>query len=65
MMISEAFTMSYTGPDAPEHISSLAMDGDAVWASSSLFAIKYLRGKEVSQSGMNGVFSYLFSRYYV
>ena len=37
------------GPDAPEHISSLTMDSDAVWAASSLFAIKYLRGKEVRQ----------------
>jgi hypothetical protein len=45
----DTFPMAYPGPDAPEHISSLAMDGDAVWAASSLFAIKYLRGKEVSQ----------------
>jgi len=32
----------------PEHISSLAMDGDAVWASSGQYVMKYLRGKEVS-----------------
>jgi len=46
--------MSSPGPDAPEHISSLAMDGDAVWVTSSLFAIKYLRGKEVSQLYVKG-----------
>ena len=35
------------GPDAPEPISSLTMDGDAVWAASGPHVIKYLRGKEV------------------
>ena len=38
----------YTGPDAPAHISSMAMDGDAVWITSGIHAIRYLRGKEVS-----------------
>lgn len=38
---------AFVGPDAPEHISSLAMDGDAVWAASGPHVIKYLRGKEV------------------
>ena len=38
----------YTGPDAPAHISSMAMDGDAVWITSGIYAIRYLRGKEVS-----------------
>jgi U3 small nucleolar RNA-associated protein 21 len=51
----DTFTMAYPGPDAPEHISSLTMDGDAVWAASSLFAIKYLRGKEVSRLTSTGV----------
>ncbi|KAJ7343314.1 Utp21 specific WD40 associated putative domain-containing protein [Mycena albidolilacea] len=37
----------FVGPDAPEQISSLAMDGDAVWAASGTHVIKYLRGKEV------------------
>ncbi|CAK5277666.1 unnamed protein product [Mycena citricolor] len=37
----------FVGPDAPHKISCLAMDGDAVWASSGPYAIKYLRGKEV------------------
>ncbi|KAJ7172308.1 Utp21 specific WD40 associated putative domain-containing protein [Mycena filopes] len=37
----------FVGPDAPEQISSLAMDGDAVWAASGPHVIKYLRGKEV------------------
>ncbi|KAG6831361.1 hypothetical protein H0H87_005372 [Tephrocybe sp. NHM501043] len=35
------------GPDAPEQISSLAMDGDAVWAAAGPYAMKYIRGKEV------------------
>jgi hypothetical protein len=35
------------GPDAPRQISSLAMDGDAVWAASGPHVIKYHRGKEV------------------
>ncbi|KAF8236226.1 Utp21-domain-containing protein [Tricholoma matsutake] len=37
----------FVGPDAPEQISSLAMDGDAVWASCGPHVIKYHRGKEV------------------
>ncbi|KAF9469440.1 Utp21 specific WD40 associated putative domain-containing protein [Collybia nuda] len=35
------------GPDAPEHISSLAMDGDHVWVASGPYVIKYHRGKEI------------------
>jgi len=35
------------GPDALEHISSMAMDGDAVWVASGPHAIKHIRGKEV------------------
>lgn len=38
------------GPDVPEQITSLALDGDAVWAASGPHAIKYLRGKPVSPS---------------
>ncbi|KAG6865407.1 hypothetical protein C0991_002901 [Blastosporella zonata] len=37
----------FVGPDAPEQISSLAMDGDAVWAAAGPYALKYIRGKEV------------------
>jgi hypothetical protein len=37
-----------TGTEAPHQISCLAMDGNAVWASSGPLVIKYLRGKEVS-----------------
>ncbi|KAL7283597.1 hypothetical protein ACG7TL_003032 [Trametes sanguinea] len=36
-------------PDAPMPIASLAMDGNAVWASSGPYVIKYLRGKEVER----------------
>lgn len=37
-----------TGPDSPTHISSMTMDGDAVWIASGIYAIRYLRGKEVN-----------------
>ncbi|KAF8809021.1 Utp21-domain-containing protein [Phlegmacium glaucopus] len=37
----------FVGPDAPAHISSMAMDGDAVWIASGMYVIRYLRGKEV------------------
>ncbi|KAJ7174015.1 Utp21 specific WD40 associated putative domain-containing protein [Mycena crocata] len=37
----------FVGPDASDQISSLAMDGDAVWAASGHHVIKYIRGKEV------------------
>ncbi|KAJ7219436.1 Utp21 specific WD40 associated putative domain-containing protein [Mycena pura] len=40
-------TLLFVGPDAPEQISCLAMDGDAVWAASGPHVLKYLRGKEV------------------
>ncbi|KAF8912114.1 Utp21-domain-containing protein [Gymnopilus junonius] len=42
-------TLLFVGPDAPDYISCMAMDGDAVWVASGLFVIKYLRGKEVSR----------------
>ncbi|TFK42298.1 Utp21-domain-containing protein [Crucibulum laeve] len=35
------------GPDAPEQISSMTMDDDAVWVASGPYVIKYLRGKEI------------------
>jgi hypothetical protein len=35
------------GPDASDPISSMAMEGDAVWAASGSNVIKYHRGKEV------------------
>ncbi|KAF5373929.1 hypothetical protein D9758_000754 [Tetrapyrgos nigripes] len=37
----------FVGPEAPDQIKSLVMDGDAVWAAAGPHAIKYLRGKEV------------------
>ncbi|KAF8969650.1 Utp21-domain-containing protein [Flammula alnicola] len=40
-------SLLFVGPDAPEHISSMAMDGNAVWVSSGIYAVKYIRGKEV------------------
>ncbi|KAG5730582.1 hypothetical protein E4T56_gene21024, partial [Termitomyces sp. T112] len=40
-------TLLFVGPDAPEQISNLAMDGDAVWAAAGPHALKYIRGKEV------------------
>ncbi|OCH93410.1 Utp21-domain-containing protein [Obba rivulosa] len=39
----------FVGPDAPERINSMAMDGKAVWIVSGPYAIKYLRGKEVGR----------------
>ncbi|CDO73537.1 hypothetical protein BN946_scf185014.g7, partial [Trametes cinnabarina] len=42
-------SLLFVGPDAPMPISSLAMDGNAVWASSGPYVIKYLRGKEVER----------------
>ncbi|KAF9557999.1 Utp21-domain-containing protein [Agrocybe pediades] len=42
-------TLLFVGPDAPEHISSMAMDGDVVWVASGIYVIKYIRGKEVSR----------------
>ncbi|KAG6908774.1 hypothetical protein DXG01_003386 [Tephrocybe rancida] len=49
------------GPDAPEQISSLAMDGDAVWAAAGPYAIKYIRGKEVSrvENPLGAAFSFI------
>ena len=37
------------GPDCQEPITSMAMDGKAVWASAGSDVIKYLRGKEVAR----------------
>ncbi|KAJ7510043.1 Utp21 specific WD40 associated putative domain-containing protein [Mycena galericulata] len=37
----------FVGPDTPEQISCLSMDGDAIWAASGPHVLKYLRGKEV------------------
>ncbi|KAF8136615.1 Utp21 specific WD40 associated putative domain-containing protein [Boletus edulis] len=40
-------TLLFVGPDEPDPISCLIMEGDAIWATSSVHVIKYLRGKEV------------------
>ncbi|KAF7967205.1 hypothetical protein HWV62_35121 [Athelia sp. TMB] len=39
----------FVGPDAADMISSMAMEGDAVWAAAGPNVIKYLRGKEVAR----------------
>jgi len=39
--------MRFEGPDVDEPITSLAMDGDAVWASHGSSLSKYIRGKKV------------------
>lgn len=36
-----------TGPEELDPISCLIMEGDAIWATSGVHVIKYLRGKEV------------------
>ena len=45
--VLQIYKMESVGPDAPEYISWMAMDGDAVWAASGIYAIRYFRGKEV------------------
>ncbi|KJA14833.1 hypothetical protein HYPSUDRAFT_208393 [Hypholoma sublateritium FD-334 SS-4] len=40
-------TLLFVGPEAPDHISCMAMDGNAVWIASGIYIIKYIRGKEV------------------
>ncbi|KAJ8472717.1 hypothetical protein ONZ45_g16551 [Pleurotus djamor] len=42
-------TLLFVGPEASSPITSLAMDGDFIWASSAQHVIKYLRGKEVQR----------------
>ncbi|TFK55069.1 Utp21-domain-containing protein [Heliocybe sulcata] len=39
----------FVGPEAPHSISSMVMDGDAVWTACGPYIIKYLRGKEVGR----------------
>ncbi|KAJ3812423.1 Utp21 specific WD40 associated putative domain-containing protein [Lentinula aff. lateritia] len=39
----------FVGPEVEEQISSMVMDGDAVWIASGPNVIKYIRGKEVSR----------------
>lgn len=36
------------GPEEPDPISCLTMEGDAIWAASGVHVVKYVRGKEVS-----------------
>ncbi|THH13858.1 hypothetical protein EW146_g6403 [Bondarzewia mesenterica] len=38
----------FVGPDAAEPISSMIMDGDAVWIAAGSHIVKYLRGKEAT-----------------
>ncbi|KIP12285.1 hypothetical protein PHLGIDRAFT_124190 [Phlebiopsis gigantea 11061_1 CR5-6] len=42
-------TLQFVGPDCQEPITSMAMDGKAVWAAAGSDIIKYLRGKEVAR----------------
>ncbi|KAH9843207.1 Utp21-domain-containing protein [Rhodofomes roseus] len=39
----------FVGPDAPERITCLAMEGNSVWAASGPHVIQYIRGKEVGR----------------
>ncbi|CCM04722.1 uncharacterized protein FIBRA_06910 [Fibroporia radiculosa] len=39
----------FVGPDLPQHITSMCMDGNAVWVSSGPTVIKYIRGKEAGR----------------
>ncbi|KAJ3972683.1 Utp21 specific WD40 associated putative domain-containing protein, partial [Lentinula raphanica] len=39
----------FAGPEVEDQISSMVMDGDAVWIASGPNVIKYIRGKEVSR----------------
>ncbi|KAI0054018.1 Utp21-domain-containing protein [Auriscalpium vulgare] len=39
----------FVGPETSDPISSMVMDGDAVWAASGPHVLKYLRGKEVAR----------------
>ncbi|TEB25911.1 Utp21-domain-containing protein [Coprinellus micaceus] len=43
-------TLLFVGPDAPDVIAWMAMDGDAVWVSAGVWLLKYIRGKEVSSN---------------
>ncbi|TFK30167.1 Utp21-domain-containing protein [Coprinopsis marcescibilis] len=40
-------TLLFAGPNAPEQISCMAMDGNAVWIASGPLLFKYIRGKEI------------------
>ncbi|KAI0086197.1 Utp21-domain-containing protein [Irpex rosettiformis] len=42
-------TLQFVCPDANEPITSLAMEGKAVWAAAGSEVIRYLRGKEVAR----------------
>jgi len=48
------------GPETPDQISSMAMDGDAVWVASGSHAIRYLRGKEVQSPAFSPVMFLMF-----
>ena len=52
-----------SGSEAPGPISSMAMDGDAVWVASGSYAIQYLRGKEVSCPAKSSAPSYFSFRF--
>lgn len=41
-------TLLFVGEDAPDDITCLAMEGDAVWVASGSWLIKYRRGKQVN-----------------
>lgn len=42
----DGVSTSFPGPSTPDPISSLAMDGNAVWAAVGPHALKYIRGRE-------------------
>ncbi|KAJ3511888.1 hypothetical protein NLJ89_g3846 [Agrocybe chaxingu] len=45
----EKMGLLFVGPDTPDQISCMAMDGDAIWIASGILVIKHIRGKEVSR----------------
>ncbi|KAH8106793.1 Utp21-domain-containing protein [Cristinia sonorae] len=51
----------FVGPALPDDITSMAMDGNAVWVASGPNVVKYLRGKEVArvQSPLSSPLSYI------
>ncbi|KAI0691037.1 Utp21-domain-containing protein [Cytidiella melzeri] len=42
-------TLQFVSPDESENITSMAMDGKAVWAATGTDVVKYLRGREVKR----------------
>ena len=56
-MVHRKLEFCTKGPDASEPITSMAMEGKAVWVAAGSDVIKYLRGKEVRASLLLSFFS--------